>query len=206
MAPSIDVAGQLVELAKQVDALTATAVTVDQLAETTKQIDALASAPVRTPQLQRRPYGAFFDTTTQIAAAANTAYGLTFNTTDLSAGVYVGSPTSRIYVDRSSVYNIQFSAQFDNTSGGDHLAHIWLRINGADVANSAGETRLKGNNSELVAAWNYVVQLTDGDYIELMWAVSDTSLQLTARAAAAPVPAIPSVIMTVTDNISAYQD
>jgi len=31
-------------------------------------------------------------------------------------------------------------------------------------------------------------------------------VQVLAQAAVAPVPAIPSVILTVTDNISAYQD
>lgn len=197
---------QLAELAKQVDALAQTIGSVDQLAELAKQVDALAQAPSNTPQLRNRAYGSFYDTTTQTAAAINTAYGIAFNSTDLTNGVYVGSPTSRIYVTKPGVYNIQFSAQLDNTSGGDHLAYIWLRVNGTDVSNSAGETRIKGNAGELVAAWNYVQQFKQDDYFELMWSVSDTAVQIRAQAAAAPVPAIPSVILTVTDNISAYQD
>lgn len=148
-------------------------------------------------------YGSFFDTTTQTAAATNTAYAMTFNTTDLSEGVRVGSPTSRIYVERSSVYNIQFSAQLDNTSGGDHSIYIWVRVNGANVANSASELRLKGNNAELVAAWNFLQYLNAGDYFELMWSVTDTGVQIKSVGAVAPVPAIPSVILTVTDNIRA---
>ena len=131
---------------------------------------------------------------------------MTFNTTDLSAGVYIGSPTSRVYVDRAGVYNIQFSAQLDNTSGGDHLVWIWLRVNGTDVANTASEVRLKGNDAELVAAWNFLYNFKADDYFQLMWAVGNTGVQIKAAAAAAPVPAIPSVILTVTDNISAYQD
>jgi hypothetical protein len=181
-------------------------VTVDQWAELTKQVEALAAAPVYTPQLRNRAYGTFYDTTTQTAAAINTAYALTFNSTNLSNGVYIGSPTSRVYVAQNGVYNMQFSAQLDNTSGGSHLIFIWLRINGTDVANSAGQVRLKGTDGELVTSWNYVEQLRAGDYIELMWSVNDTSVQVLAQAAAAPVPAIPSVILTVTDNISAYQD
>lgn len=188
------------------EALTQRLATIDQLAELAKQVDALAQAPANTPQLRNRAYGSFYDTTTQTAAAINTAYGITFNSTDLTNNVYVGSPTSRIYVAKPGVYNIQFSAQLDNTSGGDHLAYIWLRVNGTDVSNSAGETRIKGNAGELVAAWNYVQQFKQDDYFELMWSVSDTAVQIRAQAAAAPVPAIPSVILTVTDNISAYQD
>lgn len=187
-------------------ALTQRLVTVDQWAELTKQVEALAAAPVYTPHLRNRAYGTFYDTTTQTAAAINTAYAMTFNTTDLSNSVYIGSPTSRVYVAKDGVYDIQFSAQLDNTSGGSHLIFIWLRINGTDVANSASQVRLKGTDGELVAAWNFVERLQTNDYFELMWSVSDTAVQIVAQAAAAPVPAIPSVILTVTDNISAYQD
>ena len=197
---------QWAALTTQVEALAQAVQSVDQLAELTKQVDALAAAPVYTPQLRNRAYGSFYDTTTQTAAAINTAYGMTFNTTDLANSVYIGSPTSRVYVAKPGVYNIQFSAQLYNTSGGNHLAYIWLRVNGTNVAYSAGETRLKSNDSEIVAAWNYVYQFNPGDYFELMWSVSDTAVQILAQAAAAPVPAIPSVILTVTDNISAYQD
>lgn len=144
-------------------------------------------------------YGAFYDTTTQTAAAINTAYAITFNTTDITAGgIYRGATTSRIYVTTEGVYNFEFSAQLDNTSGGNHLAYIWARVNGTDVAQSASQVRLKGTDGELVAAWNFVLSLKPDDYFELMWSVSDTAVQLTAQAAAAPVPAIPSVILTVT--------
>ena len=72
-------------------------------------LQALALAPP--PKEYRTPrYGSFYDTTTQTAAAINTAYAFTYNSTDLSQGVYIGSPTSRVYVDRPNVYNIQFSA------------------------------------------------------------------------------------------------
>lgn len=195
-----DVAGAILEAAQQAQLLSLTQAQVDELA---KQVEALTLAPPTTPQLARYAYGSFYDTTTQTAAAINTAYAMTFNTTDLTNGVYLGSPTSRVYVDRNNVYNIQFSAQLDNTSGGDHLIYIWLRVNGTNVANSASECRLKGNNGELVAAWNFLYSLNAGDYFELMWSVTDTSVQIKAVAAAAPVPGIPSVILTVTDNIRA---
>ena len=177
-----------------------------QVATVANDLQALALTPVQTPPLRQRRYGSFYDTTTQTAALANTAYAMTFNTTDLSAGVYIGSPTSRVYVDRPGVYNIQFSAQLDNTSGGDHLVWIWLRVNGTDVANTASEVRLKGNDAELVAAWNFLYNFKADDYFQLMWAVENTGVRIKAVAATAPVPAIPSVILTVTDNISAYQD
>lgn len=145
--------------------------------------------------------GSFRDTTTQTAAAANTAYAMRFNTTDLSSGVTIGTPTSRLVVDTLGVYNVQFSAQLDRTAATDGLIWIWLRVDGVDVPGSAGQTRIKGNNAELIAAWNYLVSLNAGQYIELMWAADDTASQIQAVAAAAPVPAIASVIATVT-NVS----
>jgi hypothetical protein len=197
------VQAQVDELAKQVEALATTMPDTSQLTELAKQVEALTLAPPTTPQLARYAYGSFYDTTTQTAAAINTAYAMTFNTTDLSNGVYLGSPTSRVYVDRGNVYNIAFSAQMDNTSGGSHLIYIWLRVNGADVPNTAGQIRLKGTDGELVSAWNFLYSLNAGDYFELMWSVSDTSVVITSSGAVAPVPAIPSVILTVTDNIRA---
>lgn len=191
---------QFSELLKRIEGLERSP-SKDDVLEIIKRLEALESAPLPQTHLKRAGYGTFYDTTTQTAAAINTAYGMTFNTTDLSLGVYVGSPTSRIYVDRTSIYNIQFSAQLDNTSGGDHKVYIWLAINGTNVANSAGQVQVKGNNGYIIPAWNYVQFLKEGDYFELKWSVSDTAVQILAQAAAAPVPAIPSIILTVTDNI-----
>jgi hypothetical protein len=168
------------------------------------QLQALALSPP--PKEFRSPrYGSFYDTTSQTAAAINTAYAMTFNTTDLSFGVTRGTPTSRIFVDRPNIYNVQFSAQVDKTSGGVGLVWIWLRKNGVNVPDSAGQIRIQGNNAEILAAWNYVIQLNAGDYIELMWEVDDTSVILLAEAASAIHPSIPSVILTVTDNISSME-
>jgi hypothetical protein len=63
--------------------------------------------------------------------------------------------------------------------------------------------RLQGNNAEEVAAWNFLLEMNAGDYFELMWEVSDLAVSLLADPASAVHPAIPSIILTVTDNISA---
>jgi len=179
------------------------AVSIDQIYEMMKRVEALESAPLPQAYTKRSAYGSFYDTTTQTAAAINTAYAMTFNTTDLSFGVTVGSPTSRIYVDTQGVYNIQFSAQLDKTTAPVGLIYIWLRVNGVNVANSATQIRIQGNNAETVAAWNFLANLKAGDYFELMWSVDDNTIQIVSSGAVAPVPGIPSIILTVSDNISA---
>lgn len=174
------------------------------LAVVQSDLQALALAPPPKQHLTPR-YGSFYDTTTQIPAAINVAYPMTFNTVDLSFGVTRGTPTSRIYVDRPNIYNVQFSAQLHKTSGGVGGVYIWLRKNGTNVPDSTGHIRIQGNDAETLAAWNYIIQLNAGDYIELMWEVDDTAVELLAEAATAIHPSIPSVILTVTDNISSME-
>jgi hypothetical protein len=166
------------------------------------ELQSLAVSPPHTPQLVRHRYGSFYDTTTQTAAAINTAYAMTFNTTQFSQGVTRETPTSRIYVDTVNIYNIQFSAQINTTVATDRLLWIWLRKNGTDVPDSATQIRTKGNNFAAVAAWNFLLEMNQGDYFELMWAADSTGVQLQTFAASGFYPAIPSVILTVTNNIS----
>jgi hypothetical protein len=159
-------------------------------------------APAYTPQIDAKRHGVFYDTSTQTAAVINTAYPITINSTSISDGVYIGSPTSRVYVDRIGTYNFQFSLQLVKSSASAKHVFIWYRVNGVDAANSATQVTLVGNGAAVVAAWNFVVELNAGDYFELVWSTDDTGCQILAAAASAPVPAIPSVILTVTDNIN----
>ena len=143
-------------------------------------------------------YGAFSDTTLQAAASINTAYGMTFNTTDSSNGISIGSPSSRLVVDFQGVYNVQFSAQLDKTSGGAGNIYIWLRKNGTNVANTASTVAIQGSAARTVAAWNFIIQLEPTNYVELMWATDDTHVRILAASATSVWPAIPSVICTIT--------
>lgn len=145
--------------------------------------------------------GAFHDETTQTAAAINTGYAMTFDTTDYSQGVYLGTPTSRVYVDRPGLYNFQFSAQFVSTNASNKTVYIWADINGTAVPQSATTLTMKGSGEAYLAAWNFFLRMNRGDYFRLMWATSDTNVTLQASAATAFSPAVPSVILTVAANI-----
>lgn len=140
-------------------------------------------------------YGSFFDTTTQTAAAINTAQPMQLNTTAESSQVAVVSG-SRITFNNRGTYNVQFSAQLNSTSGSHHRAYIWLRKNGVNVANSASVVSIQNSSAEVVAAWNFIVTVLSGDHVEIMFAVDDTRVQIAAFPATAFAPAIPSVIAT----------
>ena len=156
-----------------------------------------------------RRYGSFYSTTTFTPAATGTAYAITFNNTytradgsDVTYGVYIGSPTSRVYVDNTATYIFQFSAQLKQTSGGTHNIFIWPRVNGVNVDDSATQITMGGgSNAATVAAWNFVLNLQTGDYFELIYSVNSTNIQIPYVAASSPIPAIPSVILTVTSCV-----
>jgi len=175
-----------------------------QLAELVKEVEALQLLPP--PRgFKRSRYGSFYDTTTQTATTINTAKEITFNTTDLSRGVYIGTPTSRVYVDTEGIYNFQTSIQLDSTVATAQEFYLWFRKNGVDVTNSASQARVQGNNAEVFLALNFFFNLKAGDYVELMFSVSNLGVQLLASGPVAPHPGIPSIILTVANNIGGVE-
>jgi hypothetical protein len=174
------------------------------LAQLTSAVEGLQMLPPPR-EFKRSRYGSFYDTTTQTATTINTAKAITFNNTDLSMGVYLGSPTSRIYVDTEGIYNFDTSFQLDKTAGGTGEFFFWFRLNGVDVPDSASQIRIQGNNAEIFSSLNYFFDLKANDYIELMFSVSDLTVEIAAFAASAPHPGIPSIILTVNNNIGGIQ-
>jgi hypothetical protein len=144
-------------------------------------------------------YGSFYDTSTQSAAAINTAYVMKLNTTDLSNNVSVQSG-SQITVTKAGKYNLQFSAQLHNNGGGGsgNNVFIWLRKNGVDVSDSATRVDVISNSPYVVAAWNFVVDLAAGGYVELVWSTTNTTINIPTISASGVVPRIPSLIVTMT--------
>ena len=151
----------------------------------------------------RVPYGAFQDSTDQIAASTTVAYPVTFNTTDFSNGVTVVS-NSRITVANAGLYNLQFSIQLTNNTNATHDVDIWFRVNGTNVPASNSRFGLAprkspGDPYHIIAALNYFVSLNATDYVEIMWRTNDVGVYIEHYpVSASPTrPAIPSAIVTM---------
>ena len=144
------------------------------------------------------PHASYFDTTTQTNPVANQVNLFTYNSVESEFQITRGTPTSKIFVTNTGVYNFQFSAQLDKTGGGKDNIFIWPRINGVNVPNSATKVVIQGSTDEVVAAWNFVLIMEAGDYFELAWQSNDTNLIILAQSPASNYPAVPSIIMTVT--------
>ena len=142
-------------------------------------------------------YGQFKKTTSVSPAAANTAYAITFDTTEDSNGVSVGSPASRIVVTEDGIYN--FSAHFTILSNNSSAktTWFWFRKNGTNVSASAFLTTSDINGGHMASGRDHFFSLVAGDYIELMWAADSTNLELHASAATAFAPSGPSCLLSV---------
>lgn len=147
-------------------------------------------------------HGAFQSTLLQ-AGSVSVGTPFTFNVTDVSGGVTLASG-SRLTVPVAGVYNFQWSAQFQNAANAPLDAYVWLRINGVDVAGSAGKIGLParknpGDPFHSVIGWNYFLILTAGQYVEIVWLPTDLNITVPAYTAQTTpaIPATASVIVTV---------
>ena len=151
-------------------------------------------------------YGQFYSTVTQTVPVVNTEYKFNFNNTDelMTSNIALGAGgnNSRIIINQTGIYNIQFSAQVDKTAGGGTTAsaYIWFKKNGTAIPHSTGFITLD-QNLQVVQSWNILVNVTTpGDYYEIAYAASATVFSFPAIAANGAVgyPATPSIIATVT--------
>jgi hypothetical protein len=174
-------------------------------ASTTMTVTAIASGPI---------YPGMVITGTGVTAGTYIVSQLTG--TDGSTGTYqvsasqtvasttiTGTCKSKLKAEIAGVYNVQFSVQFVNTDNNIHDTDVWLRKNGTNVPDTNSQfsipNRHGGVDGHLIAALNLFVDLAADEYIELMWATTDTSTTIQYIAAqTGPVrPATPSVIVTV---------
>lgn len=147
-------------------------------------------------------HAAYQSTLTQ-SGSVSVGTPFTYNVTDVADGVTLANG-SQLTVPVSGVYNFQWSAQFQNAANAPLDAYVWLRIDGVDVAGSAGKIGLPARKTPTdpfhsVIGWNFFLTLTAGQFVEIVWL--PTSLSITVPAYPAQItPAIPataSVVVTV---------
>ena len=147
-------------------------------------------------------YGAFSDYTTQ-TPTINTATPMLIGTTDESNGVSIVSG-SRITFANAGVYNIQWSAQFVNTSATEYDVSIWFRKNGVDVPGSTGVVAVPGkhgsDNGHSLPSWNFVFTAAAGDFYQFYWSSPSATVAIrTFPITGSPTrPTTASVVVTAT--------
>jgi hypothetical protein len=146
---------------------------------------------------QQKYYGEFTKTSDQSPAVINTAYALTFDNTEISGGISIGSPASRIVVVQSGLYQFDATVQISSSSSSAKTVWLWFRKNGTDVANSARLVTININNGYTAVSMSEFFSLAANDRIEIMFAADDTAITVDNVAATAFAPAAPAVVLAV---------
>ena len=144
------------------------------------------------------PNAKFFSTTDQTASVVDTAYALQFENTYLGEAISItGTPKTRITPLYSGVYNFELSVELTSSNANSKELSFWVRRSGVDIANTGRMHVVAGSGGVDDFEYSFTMDLTAGQYIELMWATDDTGITIDYQAAASPRPAVPSTLLTV---------
>ena len=147
---------------------------------------------------QMQYYGVFSKTTDQTPAAINTAYTLTFDSTDISNGVTIGTPASRIVVPASGLYQLEARVQISSGSSSKKDVYVWFRKNGTDIPNTTRIITSDVSSGYVTVAMTEIISLAASDYIEMAFAADDVNVTVDSVASTAFAPAAPAIILSVT--------
>ena len=141
------------------------------------------------------PNAKFFSTVDQTASVINTAYALQFENTYLGETIsIVGTQITPLY---SGVYNFELSVELTSTNANSKELSFWVRRSGVDIANTGRLHVVAGSGGVDNFEYSFTLDLTAGQYVELMWATDDLDITVDYQAAASPRPAVPSTLLTV---------
>jgi len=147
-------------------------------------------------------YGAFSDTTDQ-TGSTTVGTAVSMDTVDVADGITLASSTN-ITVPADGIFSLQFSIQFKNVTNAQEDVTVWLRINGADLANSATQYTIPARKSASIFGYNvasltFMLDLNANDYVQMVWLPTSTSVTIESLPASVTpaYPAIPSVIASI---------
>lgn len=149
---------------------------------------------------QQRYYGTFTKDDSQTPAAINTAYPITFTAIQIANGIAIGTPASRITVIESGLYTCVATVQITSGNSSAKNIWVWFRKNGVDLPATARVVTSDINNGYVPITLSDTISLGAGEYIEVVFAASDTGVTLSTIPATAFAPAAPAVLFSVTQT------
>ncbi len=136
--------------------------------------------------------------TASISPTQNVSGSFIYSTVATSSGISLTN-NSRITFANTGLYNLQFSAQLFTQTGA--TVDIWFKKNGVNITNSGTKIGPTSNNTYHVPAWNFMDTFESGSYIEIAYQTDQTNTQFLYATATGNIPAIPSIIATVTQVV-----
>ena len=147
---------------------------------------------------QQQYYGEFTRTTSQTVAAADTAYYVSWSSTKITNGVVIDSVnTTRIVVPESGLYNVNCALQFTSSVGSKRDIYGFFRKNGTLVPDSRRAQTIDINGGFVALVLAEFFSFDAGDYIEIGFGASDTSVDLAPISATTDFPSAPAATLSV---------
>lgn len=157
----------------------------------------------------RLPHNQFYSSVDQTIAAIDQAYAVRLEHTNFTDGISItGVNNTQITFSEPGIYRLDYSLSFKNPTNDAQFVDIWLRYEGVNVANSNSKFTIPprkstGDPAFLIAVTPLGVEaLAAGDYVEIMWTASSTSVVMEHLPAVAysagvtpAIPATPSAIV-----------
>lgn len=151
---------------------------------------------------QQESYGEFAVESDINVSSVNQEQIIAFDTVVVSNGVTIeGSPAaSQITVNQSGLYQIDISAQIDETQAGHQggTMTMWIKKNGVAVPNSARRQGATGNAPAVCLSFNIPVSMNAGDYIEIAYASTTVNMKFEYISGIGGIPNSASVLVGVT--------
>ena len=144
-------------------------------------------------------HASFYRTTDVTAAAADTAYAITYDAPSGNVGIdRDATDNSKIVFSEAGEYLVMFSAQIASSSSSTVKFYFWPRLNGTDAPNNTIIYSLHQNDATVVVSRSAKFDVAADDYLQVMWAVDSTSGSLDASAATSFSPAAPATTLHIT--------
>jgi len=112
--------------------------------------------------------------------------------------VTIGTPTSRIVVPASGLYQLEARVQISSGSSSKKDVYVWFRKNGTDIPNTTRIVTSDVSSGYVTVALTETTSLEASDYIEMAFAANDVNVTVDSVAATAFAPAAPAIILSVT--------
>jgi len=148
-------------------------------------------------------YGAFYDTTDQVANLTTVAYPVNIDSTSESNQVSIVNGNEITFANKG-VYSVIFSIQFTNAAVQAYDVQVWARKNGSDLPYSNSKATIPSSHGGIkghyIMTINFVISVNSNDYLQIYWQSDnkDVSIETIAAGTTPATPVVPSIIVTAT--------
>ena len=138
------------------------------------------------------------DTTSHTASVINTPTAITWDTLPSSQGISINSTdTSKVEFTHSGTYYIHFSCLLESSSSSNKDIWIFPSINGNVSQGSTIFHTLAANTHKRTLSKGGIFEITAGDYLQAMFAVSSLNLAIVPQPATSFAPSAPSASIEI---------